>query len=54
MRLADAADADAWLAHAEAALLSPVSAPSPSLIASFDWKQRAAEYLAVVNSVRVS
>jgi len=54
VRLADAADADAWLAHAEAALLSPVSAPSPSLIASFDWKQRAAEYLAVVNSVRVS
>lgn len=52
VRLAEAGDSGAWVENVRDALDSPASRPAPELVASFDWKQRAAEYLAVVDSVR--
>ncbi|MBT2249951.1 glycosyltransferase family 4 protein [Arthrobacter sp. BHU FT2] len=54
VRLAEAADPDAWTRCVKQALESPAAAPATALVESFDWKQRAAEYLAVINSVRGS
>jgi glycosyltransferase involved in cell wall biosynthesis len=54
VRLAEASDSDAWTANVRAALDSPAAPPTAALVDSFDWKRRAAEYLAVVNTVRKS
>ena len=54
VRLADAADPGAWVENVRAALDSPAAPPAKALVDSFDWKRRAAEYLAVINSVRNS
>jgi len=54
VRLADAADPGAWVQNVRAALDSPAAPPAKALVDSFDWKRRAAEYLAVINSVRNS
>jgi hypothetical protein len=54
VRLAEASDSDAWADNVRAALDSPASRPTAELVDSFDWKQRAAEYLGVVNTARKS
>jgi glycosyltransferase involved in cell wall biosynthesis len=54
IRRAEAADPAAWVDSVRAALGSPVTLPAAALVDSFDWKRRAAEYLAVVNSARNS
>lgn len=54
VRLAEASDAGAWADNVRAALDSPAAPPAPELVDSFDWKRRAAEYLAVVNTARNS
>lgn len=54
VRLAEATDPAAWVCNVRAALDSPAAMPDAALVESFDWKRRAAEYLAVVNNVRNS
>lgn len=54
VRLADAADPGAWVENVRAALDSPASPPAATLVDAFDWKRRAAEYLAIINRVRNS
>ena len=54
VRLAEADDPGAWVEKVRAALDSPAAPPAEALVDSFDWKRRAAEYLAVINSVRNS
>ena len=54
VRLAEADDPGAWVEQVRAALDSPAAPPAEALVESFDWKRRAAEYLAVINSVRNS
>ncbi|MDQ0755760.1 glycosyltransferase family 4 protein [Arthrobacter sp. B3I4] len=52
IRLVEAKDPDAWVDNVRAALDSPAEPPAAALVDSFDWKSRAAEYLAVVDSLR--
>lgn len=54
VRLAEADDPGSWVEQVRAALDSPAAPPAEALVESFDWKRRAAEYLAVINSVRNS
>ncbi|WP_186466974.1 glycosyltransferase family 4 protein [Arthrobacter sp. UKPF54-2] len=51
VRLAQADDTDAWIDEVRQALDSPAVPPSPALLASFDWKRRAAEYLRVIDAL---
>lgn len=53
VRLAAADDPRAWVDKVRAALESPEAPPEAALVDSFDWKRRAAEYLAVVESVQL-
>lgn len=53
VRLADAGDLGAWVDSVQVALNSPAAPPAAALVDSFDWKQRAAEYLAVVEAVQL-
>jgi glycosyltransferase involved in cell wall biosynthesis len=50
VRLAPADDSEAWNEHVRKALGSPVLQPTHGLVESFDWNQRAVEYLTITES----
>ncbi|WP_164198875.1 glycosyltransferase family 4 protein [[Micrococcus luteus] ATCC 49442] len=50
VRLAPVDDSHAWNAHVRKALNAPVVQPARELVESFDWNQRAVEYLKITES----
>lgn len=54
VRLAGAADTTAWVNSVRAALESPATTPEEALVAAFDWKNRGAEYLAIVQNAQLT